>query len=81
MGGDAYVYQCNDCEVTVHGRSKSPYTSNRMYAGSEVSVIKAWHVGVDTGAPWHQDRVSCDVEDEIEAARDEMRQSSGDDWY
>lgn len=55
-GKKAYVYQCDDCHVKVHGRVRDPYGSNRMYEQGEITELNAWHVGIDTGAPHHVDR-------------------------
>lgn len=77
QGHDAYVYACQDCTVVVHSRDKNPYASNRMYAGTTTMVVPAWHIGVDTGAPWHQNRTSCDVSDVVEQCREELRQQHG----
>ncbi len=79
MDGNAYVYECDDCELVIHGRDTNPYAGSRMYAGS-TTTVKAWHVGVDTGAPWHEGRTSCDVADEVEAAREALRARSHREW-
>lgn len=75
MGVNAYVYECRDCAVIVHGRDKNPYASNRMYSGTS-TTIRAWHVGNDTGAPWHQNRTSCNIDDVVEQCREEYRNNS-----
>lgn len=57
-GKNAYVYQCDDCTFIVDIPQWNIYATNRAYGATDKRRINAWHVGIDTGAPHHDNRRS-----------------------
>ena len=62
-GKPAYVYRCEDCSFIPKDKKDISWADLAAGRVATPTVIPAWHVGIDTGAPHHTDRTRCEIPD------------------